>query len=137
MTYDPNIDSGIVHTKSWVQVPSDVYDAIIQGTELDDAEGADRNPRNYAQLVSVVGSSTGSVSGSTVTSDISELYATYSVISGSYTWVGQAGAGSDSSDPVWRCKEIYNDGSLYIVKWADGNTNFDNIADNIASLTYI
>jgi len=137
MTYDPNIDSGLVHTKSWVQIPNSVFNAIEQGTDLDGAEGNARAARNYAQLVSVVGSSVGSVSGSIPISDISELYATHSVILGNYTWVGQASVGSDSGDAVWRCKEIYNDGALYTVKWADGNTNFDNIADNIASLTYI
>jgi len=137
MAYDPNIDSGMVYTKSWVQVPSGDFLGIDQSTELDDSQYPERSARNYAQLVSVVGSGAASVSGSTPVSDTSELFATHSVISGDFTYVGQATAGSDSGDAVWRCKEIYNDGALYTVKWADGDTDFDNVANNIASLSYI
>ena len=47
----------------------------------------------------------------------------------------EAVAGSASSSAVWRVKRIdtTNGGTI---TWADGNTNFDNIADNRASLSY-
>lgn len=56
MTYNPNIDSGMCKTKSWVQVPSGVYASIDQSTELDNAQGQDRRPRVYAQMVYQVNS---------------------------------------------------------------------------------
>ena len=53
----------------------------------------------------------------------------------SVTYVGEANAGSDTSDSVWKVKKI-DETTGVIVTWADGDTNFDNIWDNFATLTY-
>jgi hypothetical protein len=53
-------------------------------------------------------------------------------------FIGEAPPGSLTSDPVWRIRQI-----VYVpgpnpsqIIWADGDTNFDNIWDNRASLSY-
>jgi len=52
------------------------------------------------------------------------------------TYIGEADAGSSESDPVWRIKQIVETGPDVKITWADGDTNFDNIWDNRASLSY-
>lgn len=49
----------------------------------------------------------------------------------------EAAPGTASSAAAWRIQKLTfgTDGDVSI-KWADGNTNFDNVADNRASLTY-
>lgn len=50
-----------------------------------------------------------------------------------YTYFCDAAPGSLSSAAVWRISRMSSAG---VTQWADGNANFDNIADNRASLTY-
>lgn len=58
-------------------------------------------------------------------------------VSGSYTYVAHAIPGSNQASAVWRVKRIYDDGAGGLVQtWADGNSNFDNIATNLTSLSY-
>lgn len=54
-----------------------------------------------------------------------------------YIYGLSAEIGSDPSDPIWRARrtELISDTEA-VTLWADGNYNFDNIADNYASLTY-
>lgn len=49
------------------------------------------------------------------------------------TYVAESYPGAEDEDPVWRVQQIGTDGSVY---WADGNSNFDNIANDWLSLTY-
>lgn len=49
-------------------------------------------------------------------------------------YVCEAPAGSATASAVWRIKRV--DVSTGITTWADGNTNFDNVADNRAALSY-
>lgn len=49
-------------------------------------------------------------------------------------YVGEATAGSASGDSVWRIFEA--DTTNGTIKYADGNTNFDNEFDNRESLNY-
>ena len=49
---------------------------------------------------------------------------------------GEAEAGSAFSSSVWRIRKIVFVGDDVSEIWADGNTNFDNIWDNRASLNY-
>lgn len=42
-----------------------------------------------------------------------------------YTYVGEAAAGSDEADAVWRIKRLTNADNTIL--WADGDTDFDNI----------
>ncbi len=53
------------------------------------------------------------------------------------TYVGQAAPGSSTSDAVWRIKRILISGTETIVEWADGNSDFDNVWNARASLTYL
>ncbi len=54
---------------------------------------------------------------------------------GSVTYVGVAVVGSLASDNVWQIKKI-DETSGVVITWADGNSDFDNVWDNRASLTY-
>lgn len=50
-------------------------------------------------------------------------------------YVGDSAPGSAASDAVWRIYKIVISSGLSL-KYADGNTRFDNIWDNRSSLTY-
>jgi hypothetical protein len=52
------------------------------------------------------------------------------------TYVGQAAIGSVVGDSVWRIKRILISGTETIIEWADGDSNFDNVWDDRASLSY-
>jgi hypothetical protein len=56
--------------------------------------------------------------------------------SATVTYVGEAEAGSATSGAVWRVKRITTTGADLSIKWADGDTLFDNVWDNRASLSY-
>lgn len=49
--------------------------------------------------------------------------------------MAKAEAGSSQSDAVWRAKKI-DETSGIIITWADGDTNFDNVATDLTALTY-
>lgn len=51
---------------------------------------------------------------------------------GTIKYIGLALPGSAESDPVWQCMKF--DGS--VLTWADGNSDFDNIVTDLASLNY-
>lgn len=51
------------------------------------------------------------------------------------TYIGEAAIGSLSSSASWRIKKLDESAGVSIT-WADGNSSFDNIWDNRASLTY-
>lgn len=53
----------------------------------------------------------------------------------STVYVCKAFPGSNSADPVWQIKKISSISGT-VITFADGNSLFDNIADNRASLTY-
>ena len=53
-----------------------------------------------------------------------------------YTYYGEAVPGSQTSTASWRIRREYVDSGVEIVEFADGNSNFDNIWDNRASLDY-
>lgn len=56
--------------------------------------------------------------------------------SSTVTYVGEAVEGSADSGALWRIKRMSASGTVTTISWADGNSNFDNIWDNRASLTY-
>jgi Collagen triple helix repeat (20 copies) len=58
------------------------------------------------------------------------------VVDASVTYIGYAAAGSSTSSASWKIKKITTTGDDIAITWADGNTNFDNIWDNRAALTY-
>ena len=53
-------------------------------------------------------------------------------------YVGTAFPGTATSAALWRIKNLTYDGSnnLTGVLWADGDTNYDNVWDDRASLSY-
>jgi len=52
------------------------------------------------------------------------------------TYICFAELGSLSSEAVWKIKKISTNGNITTVTYADGNSNYDNIADNRTSLNY-
>lgn len=52
------------------------------------------------------------------------------------SYVGDAIPGTVTSASLWKIRRIQTSGSVTTVSFADGNSNFDNIWDNRASLTY-
>jgi hypothetical protein len=50
-------------------------------------------------------------------------------------YVGTADIGSTTSSAVWKIKKI-DSSSGYVITWADGNADYDNVWDNRASLSY-
>lgn len=76
----------------------------------------------------------------TVKRDIEELKREFAIVvddttTASVTYVGKARPGSVTSSGVWQVKKI-DQTSGVVITWADGNTLFDNIWDNRASLSY-
>ncbi len=75
------------------------------------------------------------VEGTLSTADA--VYATrVDEVSASLTYVGKALAGTIDSDPLWQVQRIQVSGAVTTVQFADGNTNFDNIWADRASLAY-
>lgn len=68
-------------------------------------------------------------------SSYSALLATKITESGDITYVAKAAIGASQSSAVWQAMKIDETTGL-VVTWADGNANFDNIASNLAALTY-
>lgn len=56
-------------------------------------------------------------------------------VSDTLMYIGQAIAGSGTDEPNWRVFKLDTTSGL-IITYADGNTNYDNIWDNRASLTF-
>jgi hypothetical protein len=50
-------------------------------------------------------------------------------------YVGEAAISSSTANPVWRIKRIDTTNGVDL-RWADGNSNFDNVWDNRSLLTY-
>ena len=58
------------------------------------------------------------------------------VVSASLSYAGRAAMGVATSTAGWQIKEITVSGTQTIVKYADGDTLYDNVWDNRAALTY-
>lgn len=57
-------------------------------------------------------------------------------VAGANTYIGEAVPGSSDAAAVWRIRRIVDTGPDSVIRWADGNTNFDNIWNNRAALIY-
>lgn len=51
-------------------------------------------------------------------------------------YIGKADTGTATSAASWRIKRVQETGGEVITQYADGNSNFDNVWDNRASLSY-
>lgn len=56
--------------------------------------------------------------------------------SATVTYVGKAEISSGSGSAVWQIYKMTISGTQLIITWADGDSSFNNIWDNRASLTY-
>ena len=56
--------------------------------------------------------------------------------SSTVTYVGKAYVGASESAAVWQIQRITVTGTVTDIKWADGNTKFDNNWSSRASLSY-
>lgn len=57
-------------------------------------------------------------------------------VSASVTYVGIAAPGTATSAASWQIKKIITTGADIEIVFADGNSNFDNVWDNRAGLSY-
>lgn len=65
----------------------------------------------------------------------SNLDLRYDQVDATTAYLGLAAIDSLSSNPVWQIKKLdYTTG--VIIRWADGNSNFDNVWDDRATITY-
>jgi hypothetical protein len=55
---------------------------------------------------------------------------------GSVLYVCKAVIGSGASDPLWQVQKI-DATSGVVIKWADGNANYDNLATNLNTVKNI
>jgi hypothetical protein len=55
---------------------------------------------------------------------------------GGITYVGFAVNGTPTSAPRWKVKKITEVGTITTIEYADGDSKFDNIWDDRATLTY-
>lgn len=74
--------------------------------------------------------------GSALKRKQSDLVAQKITESGSFTYIAVAPAGTSQSSASWQVKCIEVSGSDTIITWADGNTDFDNVATDLTSLSY-
>ncbi len=65
--------------------------------------------------------------------DIQGNYTTRIYNAGGYVYVCEATIGAATSNAVWRISRIDSNGNEL---FADSNSNFDNVADNYATLSY-
>lgn len=62
--------------------------------------------------------------------------ATQTAESGSITYVGSAAPGALTSDAVWRIKRLTESTAGLIVEFADGDDAYNNIWDNVTTLSF-
>jgi len=56
-------------------------------------------------------------------------------VSSTLFYVGEASIAASTSSPMWRIRKIDTTTGVD-VRWADGNSNYDNVWDDRTSLTY-
>jgi hypothetical protein len=113
--------------------------AIVEGPDKD------LTAKKYALMVYNVNSSGGGgsgltgingVSGELVISELS--YSQKIVVSGDYTWVMKTTPGHALADSTWQIMRVYEDSvnGITEVQWADGDSNFDNVANDYLTKVY-
>lgn len=56
-------------------------------------------------------------------------------VAGSITYIAKSAPGSLEADAVWQCKKI-DETTGTVVTWADGDSNYNNVASDLTALTY-
>lgn len=161
MTYDPGCHFANAERRNFMEIPLSGVSGIIGEEEITNPNGLqDYGQRRYAQLTYVVNPVPVELSGDVMV-DTSDLEAINSdilnaILSGvidpalavvveeadDFTWVAESLAGTNRTSSLWRVKQVQtiNSGSYIstIIKWADGNGSFDNVATHpLSSLTFI
>lgn len=54
---------------------------------------------------------------------------------GAVTYIGEAAPGTAQATAAWRCQKIDTTTGT-VITWADGDSNFDNVATDLTALTY-
>lgn len=62
--------------------------------------------------------------------------ATKITVVGDITYIGFAPCGTAESEAKWQCKKILTSGGTTTITWADGDSNFNNVATDLTALTY-
>lgn len=52
------------------------------------------------------------------------------------TYVGKAETGTDTAEAIWSIQKIVENKDGVIVTWADGNDLFDNVWNDVTTLSY-
>lgn len=75
--------------------------------------------------------------GQSLQRPIAEALNTKVVTSGGVTYIAQSAPGTAQATALWRVKKIDDSvAGTTTITWADGNANFDNVATDLASLSY-
>jgi hypothetical protein len=72
----------------------------------------------------------------TITTGSSPLTKRFEEASAGVYYLGEAKLGSATSEAVWRIQKIIETGPLLEILWADSDSNFDNVWNDRAILTY-
>jgi len=128
--YHPDRENGNAAYRSWMQIPEQLVSGFSEGS--DSIALQDKRYALFSYLVNASTIGMDIASAMNVANDLSE----YIITSGSYTYVMKAEPGSPLSGGMWQMKRIYEDGDEILVEWADGNANYDNIANDFASKVY-
>lgn len=67
--------------------------------------------------------------------DNSTQYALKLTEVGDVSYIAQADPGTTQASATWRAKKLDQTSGL-VITWADGDTNFDNVATDLTALTY-
>lgn len=108
--------------ESFIQLPDDGTGKMVRSFEV--TVGANSVHSQASTLVDAAGNEIGNYS--TCTDEVSS----------SLVYSGKAAPGTATSAPAWQIKRTTLTGTVYATTWADGDTDFDNIWDNRASLSY-
>lgn len=100
-----------------------------------ESQGAGGGPTSNVAVTSTVGltntelrASPIETTGSNYSKRVDDLTSTM--------YIGLAAIGSGEGASVWQIKRVTFSGSLILEQWADGDSNFNNVWTNRASLTY-
>lgn len=74
--------------------------------------------------------------GSNLLRETSSLTATKVTVSGNYTYVAVAPAGTSQASAKWQVFRVEKNGADTVVTWADGDSSFNNVASDLTALSF-